>query len=277
MEKNQVNTPETEGFDSEKLTNSAYWDSCYADRGLTPFDDSGYKHLVLRQIIQTIERLSLDQKKICELGGGDAQMLCYLAKRHLNSQFSILDFSESGCRLAKMRADKEGVSIGICQADVFSPPADQIGQFDIVLSQGVVEHFTDLVRVLEAKSRLLKPGGRVFTSIPNFASPIYASLCKKWSRSVWNDHVPHTLQNFARSHELAKMKIVEKGFLGSVEFGMLSMTMVAPEKKSKLDQFTYLYLTRFSKLIHLVEHQGITIPSSRMFSPFLYVIASKDE
>lgn len=277
MEANQVSTFGMQPIDSEKLTDSTYWDSCYAGRKTVPLDVSGYKQLVSIQIVQILESLQLDQKKICELGGGDAQMLTYLARRHPSAQFSILDFSEQGCQLAAIRAAKEGVELGICQADVFSPPPDQLERFDIVLSQGVVEHFTDLPRVLAAKRALLLRGGVMFTSIPNFASPVYAWLCQRWSRSVWEDHVPHSLQNFIKSHEAAGMRILSNGYIGAVEFGMLSMTMAAPEKKSKLDKMAYLYLTRLSKLVHLIEHKGIKIPSSRVFSPFMYVISSKDE
>lgn len=272
-----MNTSNNQSLDAEKLTTSSFWDNCYAGRELNPLDVTSYKQLVTMQVIKILESMNLDQKAICELGGGDAQLLTHLAKLHPSAHFSILDFSEQGCQLARLRAAKEGVQLGICQADVFFPPPEQLERFDIVLSQGVVEHFTDLVRVLTAKRALLLPGGKMFTSIPNFSSPIYAWLCKKWSRSVWEDHIPHTLQGFVHSHELANMRVITKGFIGAMEFGMLSMTMAAPEKKSNLDKLTYLYLTRLSKLVHLAEFKGIKVPSSRMFSPFMYVIASKDK
>lgn len=263
--------------DSGRLTDSLYWDNSYAERDLTPLDVSGFRQLVSIQVLQLLEGLQLDRKRICEIGGGDAQMLTFLAKKHQSSSFAILDFSEKGCQLARERAIKEEVNLGICQADMFAPPPNQIGRYDIVLSQGVVEHFRDLPNVLSAKRELLMDGGKMFTSIPNFSSPIYAWLCKKWSRSVWEDHVPHTLEYFTRSHEKAKMRVVQKGYIGSIEFGMLSMTMVAHEKKSKWDRLLYLYLTRLCKLIHFIEHKGIKIPTSHLFSPFIYVIASKDE
>jgi hypothetical protein len=75
---------------------------------------------------------------------------------------------------------------------------------------------------------------------------------------------------------MANMRVVERGYIGAMEFGMLSMTMAAPEKKSRLDRLAYLYLTRLSKLVHLIEYKGTKIPSSRLFSPFMYVISSKD-
>lgn len=277
MEINQLNTKNIQKSDAGNLTNSSFWDECYAGRELIPFNDTDYKKLVSIQTVKILEGLQIDHKKVCELGGGDAQMLTYLARKYPSTQFSILDYSERGCQLAAARATKEAVSLGICQADVFAPPSDQLERFDIVLSQGVVEHFTDLPRVLAAKRALLTTGGKMFTSIPNFSSPVYAWLCKKWSPSVWEDHVPHTLQNFIDSHEQANMRILKAGYIGTVEFGMLSMAMVAPEKKSSLDRLAYLYLTRLSKLIHLIEHKGIKIPSSRIFSPFIYVISSKDK
>jgi len=219
--------------------------------------------------------MQLGKKNICEVGGGDAEITAYLAKKYHNSDFSVIDFSPLGCELARRRALAENVEITIHQADVFSPPKELLGNFDAVISLGVVEHFANLSDILQAKRRLIRDDGIIFTSIPNFSSPVYAGLCKRWSLTVFEDHVPHSMASFIEGHEKAGLEIVEKGYVSAVEFSMLSMAMSGPEPKSSIDRVVFLWLTRLSKLIHLFEHRFFDLPSSYYFSPFLYAVSKK--
>lgn len=259
----------------ERLTSPDFWDMCYEGRSSAPFDDQDYKKLVAIQLAQLLERLQIDRVAICEVGGGDSELLAYLAKRHPSSAFSVIDFSPAGCELARRRAKREGVILNIYQADVFAPPHELLGHFDLVISHGVVEHFTDLASVMSAKKRLLKDGGKAFTLIPNFSSRIYAYLCKRWSKTVYEDHVPHDMHSFLLGHEHAGLRPLEYGYLGAIEFGMLSMAMAGPEQKSSLDRKLYRFLSRLSKVIHFIEHKTADFPTTKQLSPFMYVVSTK--
>ncbi|MBT9550654.1 MAG: class I SAM-dependent methyltransferase [Hydrogenophaga sp.] len=270
-----MNTEKNSGDLNARLTSSAFWDSCYDGRVPAPFDDQNWRNYVSIQLTRLVETLNLDQKEICEVGGGDGEMLAYFAKRHPSSKFSVIDFSPAGCELARNRASREGVSLDVHQADLFSPPKELLERFDLVISHGVVEHFTDLANTMSAKKSLLRDGGKIFTLIPNFASPVYAFLCKHWSKTVYEDHVPHTMRSFLEGHKNAGLKPLNNGYLGSMEFGMLSMAMHGPERKSSIDRQLYLWLTRLSKAVHLVEHKTVNLPATGLLSPFMYVVSTK--
>lgn len=267
---------ESVGIDlPERLTTSEFWDSCYEERVLTPFNDKDWRNFVPIQLASTLEALGLDGKKICEVGGGDAQLTAYFAKKYPKSKYSIVDFSSKGCKLAAQRSIKENVNISIYQEDVFFPTESISGVFDVVLSLGVVEHFIDLSSIMLAKKNLLKSDGKIFTLIPNFSSPIYVYLCKRWSKSVFEDHLPHSMESFLKGHEEAGLKVVSKGFLGSIEISMLSMAMHGPENKTGFDRWSYLWLTRFCKVIHFFEWKFTGFPTSKLFSPFMYIVSEK--
>jgi SAM-dependent methyltransferase len=270
-----MNIKDKSGAPSERLTSSSYWDSCYASREQAPFDGFNWKNLASIQIARSLETLLIDGKEVCEVGGGDGEVLTYFAKRHLTSRFSIIDFSPVGCDLARGRAIREGAAMNIYQEDIFSPRPELLGHFDLVISQGVVEHFTDLGRVMAAKRRLLKKGGKAFTLIPNFSSPIYAYLCKRWSKSVYEDHVPHDMNSFLTGHEQAELNPLEYGYLGAIEFGMLSAAINGPEHKTWFDRQLYIFLTRLSKAIHFLEYKTNDFPATRLLSPYMYVISAK--
>lgn len=42
--------------------------------------------------------------------------------------------------------------------------------FDIVLAEHVIEHLTDVIKVIEEVHRILKPGGRFYIEVPHFSS-----------------------------------------------------------------------------------------------------------
>lgn len=270
-------TNQNHNFENDdRLTTPDFWDTCYQGREPVPFDDKNWRSYASIQLVRLVESLELKGKRVCEVGGGDAEISAYLARKHKDTEFSVIDFSPLGCALARKRADLEEVKLNIFQADLFSPPQQLLGFFDLVTSYGVVEHFNDLAGVLSAKGKLVNNNGKIFTLIPNFASPLYGGLCKRWSKSVYEDHICHDLKSFLDGHIKAKLKIIKFGYLGTIEFGMLSMAMNGPEKKTWLDSHLYLFLTRMSKLVHLIENKTFDFPTSRLLSPFMYVVSTKE-
>lgn len=258
---------------NNKLTSPEFWDSCYQGRSLIPFDDRDWRHYVSIQVAELIENLGLSGKYICEVGGGDAGISSYFSRKYKESKFSIIDFSPAGCALAKKRASIEGATLSVVQSDVFSPPKELFNKFDAVFSLGVVEHFRDLASIMRAKKALVKPEGLIFSLIPNFSGSIYSGLCKRWSKSVFEDHVCHDMKSFIEGHIEADLEVVSFGYIGSLEFGMLSMAINGPEEKKWIDMKLYLWLCRISKVIHFLENKFGDAPSSKLFSPFIYVIS----
>jgi SAM-dependent methyltransferase len=267
-------SPSIQSSEGDPLTDNVFWDRAYEDRVLEPFNGQDWRNYSAIQIVRAVRAIGLDGKRICEVGGGDGQLSAYMARLHPSASFSIIDYSEKGCELARQRSLRERVSLSVHQQDLFYPDGPMLGVFDVVMSFGVVEHFRDLTGVLTAKRRLLRPGGVMFTLIPNFSGSVYAPLCKRWSRTVFDDHVPHDIESLTSGHVAAGLIPRSSAYVGSAEFGMLSMAMVAPEKKSWVDYQLYLALTRVSKALHYFEWKVFDIPATRSFSPYLFVVSS---
>jgi SAM-dependent methyltransferase len=53
------------------------------------------------------------------------------------------------------------------QADLLDPDLD-IGQFDLVYSLGLIEHFSDFADAVAAHARLVKPSGVLVLGVPNY-------------------------------------------------------------------------------------------------------------
>ena len=258
-----------------RLTDIEFWDNLYKKRNPNPFNPKGFRYLIALKKIQLIESIGLPKKSVVEVGGGDGAHICYLARKYPNARFAVLDFSPEGCALARKRAELENVTIDVFEADLFKPPKGVINKFDCAFSLGVVEHFDDLVGTLKAMARMIKTDGIMINVIPNFESPLNAWLCRRWSMKVWQAHVPYTLTAFKDAHEQAGLQVEEFGYLGSIDFGMLSMSFIDSKKRSWLSRVTYFCLKGASKAIHFVEYNGLKLPATRLFAPYMFCMGRK--
>lgn len=100
-----------------------------------------------------------------ELGSGPARWMIYFHKT-FGYRVSGCDTSPLSCELARRNLEAAGVPGTIEEADFFAVE----GQYDVVFSGGVVEHFRDPLVPLRAFARLVRPGGFLVTDVPNLTA-----------------------------------------------------------------------------------------------------------
>lgn len=253
-----------------ELTKIEYWDQGYGARNDVAELTFDWRNHIDRLIADKIEGIGLDGKSVLEVGAGDSMWLPYLARKYPGGQFAGVDFSMAGCRrLADRAAAGTSVAIGIHNEDMFAAHSALHGAFDLVLSFGVVEHFSDLSAALLAKRRYLKDGGLMFSLIPNMAGSI-GTLTKRFNRRIFDMHNPHDWDSFLKGHRAAGLAVMSGGYLGSSNFGVLSSCF---EQRSGLSWQAYVFMSRLSKAISLVESRLGNLPASKTFSPYIFAIS----
>lgn len=255
-----------------RLAEKEYWDTGYRDRpDLSPIIVSGYKNFYASEIYQIKKNVGFDRKKILEVGGGGSQWLALLSKQHPSSIFVALDYSEEGCSLIEEYAKNNKLrNLKVTCKDLFDCSVDE-GKFDVIYSHGVVEHFQDLSQVMLVIKKLLAENGRLITFIPNM-SGVIGKLTKFFKKEVYNIHVIHDKESFIKGHTDAGLEVIESGYLCSSNFGVLS-SCFSTQKGWRWE--VYRFLTRLSKTIWAFETRVFKLPTSRFFSPYIYVIAKK--
>jgi hypothetical protein len=94
-----------------------------------------------------------------------------------------------------------------------------------------------------------------------------------FNRKIYEMHNPHDWHSFLEGHREAGLTVISGGYLGSINFGVLSSCF---EKHEGLPWHIYVFLTRLTKALWLVESKLGDLPSSRMFSPYIYAISHAD-
>jgi 2-polyprenyl-3-methyl-5-hydroxy-6-metoxy-1,4-benzoquinol methylase len=256
------------------LTKKENWDQNYIIHKEITELQFGWRNHVNKIIAQKIEEIGLVDKNILEIGAGNSQWLTYLAKKYPNSRFAGLDYSKIGCEKLAERANNilGPKAIDIYNEDMFFENSELHGKFDLIFSLGVIEHFTELSNVLLVKRKYLKDHGLMFSLIPNLAGSI-GYLVKSINREIYDMHNPHDLNSFFEGHRKAGLTVISSGYLGSINFGMISSCF---KKSDGFNWHFYVFLSRLSKFIGWLETKLGDLPSSKIFSPYIYVISRAD-
>ncbi len=104
---------------------------------------------------------------LLEVGGFPGYYSVWVRK-NLNVQATLLDFVVHEGLLHQLEAANglEKGTIHVLETDLFTAAADE--QYDCVMSNGLIEHFTDTKAIIARHLVFLRPGGSLFISLPNF-------------------------------------------------------------------------------------------------------------
>jgi 2-polyprenyl-3-methyl-5-hydroxy-6-metoxy-1,4-benzoquinol methylase len=248
------------------------WEHAYLPETINPFRP-GPNHYIDRKFHDFFERIFTDKEtknsKLLEIGCARSAWLPYFAKEFGFKVYGI-DYSEVGCQQALQLLSNEGVEGQIVCADFFSPHESMIGEFDVVISFGVLEHFQDTQKCISAFSEYLKPKGIVITNIPNLTG-LVGLIQGLMNRNVFNIHVPLSLAQVLEAHQESMLEPVSCDYFLSVNFGVVNFENLKDGIAYKWILQSFCWLNR---AIWFIERL-IPIKPNRWSSPYINCVATK--
>jgi SAM-dependent methyltransferase len=187
---------------SDKLTQPGYWDAVHQAEGeewkrsrpgaaplpIAPAASSGWKARLKRALgprrlaaLRDYDQYLLWDvilpqylsgragARAVEIGSAPGDFLVRLQQRFGVVPFGI-EYSPVGVELNRRVFAESGIDPGnVIAADFFAPELHERYResFDVVLSRGFIEHFSELTDVIDKHLNLLRPGGLLLVSIPN--------------------------------------------------------------------------------------------------------------
>jgi len=101
--------------------------------------------------------------RVLEVGAGSGQAAVELSVA--GATVTVLDYVESSLAIVARHAGRAGVSLQLVRGDAFAMPFPT-GSFDIVMHQGLLEHFRNPRDLLAENFRVLRPGGHAVVDVP---------------------------------------------------------------------------------------------------------------
>ena len=220
-----------------------YWQHLLADNRSTeslPWTEGGQLPFV-RMLEKSILDCGLSEPRLLEVGAGSATVSRLLARK-LHGTFYALDILSEAIAVAGKALDTAQVSaVQLLVADVHHAPFPD-GAFDIVFSQGLIEHFTDPREVFMAQARLVKMGGQLVVNVPQKYNLF--TLYKHWRMRHGNwppgwerEYSPRELIDLGRSLGFVECAVDGYGsFAGQVTTRLLR-SLLSPTALANLSQF----------------------------------------
>lgn len=252
-----------------KLTEVKFWDEYWANCKLPNTVD--YSFSFERCLAQTLkENLPNVQGDVLEVGCAPGKWLAFMS-----TEFGLepngIEYSEAGMSATLKNFQLLGLSSGRIQTgDFFQLKPDRL--FDVVMSFGFIEHFTNVDEVVELHMQWLKPGGTLILGVPNFRG-IYYFLQKVLNQEVLDKHnlnIMH-LNYFRHLADRYKLKPVTIRYLGSFE---PSLPIAIRERRSPLQLMIRVIL----KLARIVRRLKIFDAfNGRLFSSYILAVYKKSD
>jgi SAM-dependent methyltransferase len=212
-------------------------------------------------------------QRLVELGCARSAWLPYFA-REFSCEIAGLDYSPLGADQTVTRLKASGIPGEVRCGDLFDPPADWIGAFDIVSWFGVVEHFDDTASAVRAAARLLKPGGLMITEIPNM-SGLIGWMQRTLNKAVYDIHVPLTARQLAAHHRSAGLDVVSAEYIVPLDFGVVDIEHLPPGAGQRVKDRLLFALRLMAGAVWWLDQRIGPFRPGRLTGGFVLVTAEK--
>jgi len=247
-----------------ELTGEQYWSKYWAEE--QPHPGGAYLGRLWNEMYDKAFSGAQPGQKCIEVGCANSYHLATIAKRYQLDAYG-LDYSEYGCELSRERLAQAGVRGTIYHRDLFLTNGDLHGQFDYVVSFGLVEHFEDTSEPLRSMRRLLRPGGRILTTAPNVCPGSLTLFVRGIvGPKILTMHRLMSPDELRQAHETCGFETLSCGFEGMG----LDLASDSPSLKNRtISSLAYRSVQAVRKSIELLR---LTPPNTRLTGLYMLYV-----
>ncbi len=236
-----------------ELTDFKFWENYWDNVKLSPTEDVFFKRLV-KDYPERVDSI--------EIGGFPGKLAVYFNKIK-QCNVTILDFFISDKVIGKVEdinKIKRG-TIKTIKADFLTYKSDK--KYDIVCSFGFIEHFENTKDIINKHVELLKEGGNLLITLPNFRG-INGWVQRKFDRGNYDVHFIECMDI-----DLLKKICLELNLKNiSVDyFGKPAIWLENYDRKTKLLQASILLSNKLGKIVPFKKN--------KILAPYIYLRATK--
>lgn len=247
----------------EALTDYDFWKNYWLSKvGLAFPIPANYPFTrELKQIIQAHQ-----VKNLLEIGGFPGYYSVW-ATQALGVQSTLLDFVILPEIVEDLKkANHLNAEIELWEKDLFASDEQGFHSFDLVISNGLIEHFPNTEEILSKHVQYLKKGGQLFVSLPNFRG------LNGWFQRQFDPenyakhHIPCMDINFLQGQcEKLGLKQVSVSYTGGFML-WLENEKIQPTWVKLLKKACWLPLKIFFKIFPI---------QTKAFAPYILIQAEK--
>jgi SAM-dependent methyltransferase len=222
-----------------ELTDDSFWDSYWQEHARTlPLEvRRETSSLQARAILDVIDaHLPAAGSSVLEVGGAPGQYLAYIHRR-CACRCAILDYSASGCALARANFRALGVKLTVYEDDLLTTELTE--RFDFVYSLGLVEHFPDYAAAVAAQAKLVEDGGLLLVGMPNFRG-VNGWVARRIDRARFDSHNLEAmdLAGWDSFEQALGLERLFRGYVGGFEPAVFATPATSSATQARMLAFT---------------------------------------
>jgi SAM-dependent methyltransferase len=195
------------------ITDKAFWEAAFQD---VPFQPMAADYPLVQKIDEHFGGADNAAKNVLEIGCFPGRFLYHFGR--LGYQLNGIDQVDALDKMVDWFRTHHFQLGQFTQGDFFALP--KCPQYDIVFSSGFIEHFTHFEAVIRAHTQMVKPGGFIYLSAPNFAGTLQKFLHTWLDKANLDAHYLPSMDydRWAAVLETAGFSVMDGGYLGGFDF-----------------------------------------------------------
>lgn len=249
---------------------SEHWDSIWKKVKKRNVSRLNYYNSIL---IDLFSKNLKPGSRFLEVGCGGSIWLPYLAKKHSIEAWGV-DYSESGIERSREADKKNGTKSRLVLADIFKENELPDNYFDVIWSNGFIEHFSDPTAVIKRVKKYLKDDGVIITMVPNMTG--FAGLIQKLvDHETYQNHQKIDSSWLDQLHSDAGLTSVMKARYSGI-FSLGVVNYLAFIKQPILYKLFMTALSLFQQLVLLPLRLLRIDLNTSYFSPYVVAVYKKN-
>lgn len=252
-------------FDGQSLASPEFWQDAREGESTGLLFDPNYPSFrALHKIASRYLKNDSDLKAI-EVGCHPGRYLWYLAFQY-GYKVTGIEYVPRLCAETREKTLAAGFDAEILCEDLFE--FEPTERWDVVFSNGFVEHFEDIQPAMDAHWRLLAPGGTLFVAVPNHTG--LAGWIKKWVHP--ESYAAHNRMDFGvlqhAASRLEGAEVLHGGYCGGIGFWSSSLYQIFAGWPAGLGQLAKIPFK-------LADRYCGWVRDSKTFSPNIAIVLRK--
>ena len=245
-----------------------FWEGANPPRQIS-VEGSSLRHTVDRAYHGALERhVPADRTaRLIEVGCGNSAWLPFFSRR-FGIGVAGLDYSEFGCARAQAFLEASQVSGEVRCGDFRDPPQDWLERFDVVFTNGLVEHFDDTSSALAQIARFARPGGKLLTFVPNMHG-LNGWLQRLLGPHTFATHRALSDHELRIAHERAGLSVIECRYLLP-----MNLLVVNPDRAGTGARLFVQAARAMTAMVWSLDRL-ISLPRARATAPYVFCCAEK--
>jgi 2-polyprenyl-3-methyl-5-hydroxy-6-metoxy-1,4-benzoquinol methylase len=206
---------------SDGVTTKEYWDKYWGpgQAKYPSYDKSrglfhSYALLLAECIARTAVTLGRAPRTLVDCGCGEGLILRFVREQQPQLEVTGIDYSDAIDKARAMGMEL-GYNFKLIRGDLFEVcRPGGAGPFDILISLGLIEHFTEPEKLLRQMTEIVAPGGCVITVVPNFDG-LFNAFWKLYDSANYGFHVPISRSRLLEIHQQLGLQSAELFTMGT--------------------------------------------------------------